>query len=104
MLTLIVNGEVYSPAPLGAIDVLVVGDKIAKSGQVDRVGVEAIGVEVKSSMLPLLVVRKDSLEIVEVIARGRRLVAHGRVVVEEPFLKQSARTIALQGQKHKSDE
>src|SRR5690349_21427238 len=47
MLTLIVNGEVYSPAPLGAIDVLVVGDKIAKLGRVDRAAVETIGVEVE---------------------------------------------------------
>lgn len=51
-----------------------------------------------------VVMRKDSLEIVEVLARGRRLVAHGRLSVEEPFLKQSARTITLQGEKHKDDE
>src|SRR5689334_11238120 len=47
MLTLIVNGEVYSPAPLGAIDVLIAGDKIEKLGQVDRAAVETIGVEVE---------------------------------------------------------
>lgn len=52
----------------------------------------------------LVVMRKDTLEIVEVIARGRRLVAHGHVMVEEPFLKQSARTITLHGEKHKDDE
>ncbi|HEX6648341.1 MAG TPA: hypothetical protein VF075_02335 [Pyrinomonadaceae bacterium] len=45
--------------------------------------------------------RKDSLEIVEVIAGGRRLVAHGRFNVDEPFLKNSSRRISLQGKKHK---
>ena len=78
MLTLIVNGEVYSPKPLGAIE--------------------------RGKDADLVMMRKDSLEIVEVIARGRRLVAQGRLSVEESFLKQSARTITLQGLKHKDDE
>ena len=47
MLTLIVSGEVYGPSPLGVLDVLAVGDKVAKLGQVDRAAVEAIGVEVE---------------------------------------------------------
>src|SRR5690349_15324495 len=207
MLTLIVNGEVYSPAPLGAIDVLV-GEKrleiirkllrktevqpewlylthvernellmneaieIARSGVFVDVDVveedlakwlrfyferegDAAQLTVSSDasfssprtvyeqlrgcvlehgfaleqLLPLVtantarvlrlalkgriemgkdadlvVMRKDSLEIVEVIARGRRLVAQGRLNVEESFLKQSARTITLQGRKHTGDE
>lgn len=48
----------------------------------------------------LVVMRKDSLEIVDVIAGGQRLVAQGRLNVEEPFLKQSTRTISLEGKKH----
>jgi beta-aspartyl-dipeptidase (metallo-type) len=48
----------------------------------------------------VVVLRKDSLEIVEVLARGRRLVAQGRLTVEEPFLEQSTRRISLNGKKH----
>ena len=48
----------------------------------------------------VVVLRKDSLEIVDVIARGRRLVAHGRFNGEEPFLKESTRRVSLRGTKH----
>ena len=48
----------------------------------------------------VLVIRKDSLEIVEVIVGGRHLVARGKLNVEEPFLKQSTRRFSLQGKKH----
>jgi len=46
------------------------------------------------------VLRKDSLEIVEVIADGRRLVALGGLNVEKPFLEKSTRGISVQGKKH----
>ena len=39
----------------------------------------------------VLVLRKDSLEIVEVIARGQRLLAEGRLNVEDPFHNRSKR-------------
>jgi beta-aspartyl-dipeptidase (metallo-type) len=45
MLTLIENGEVYAPEPLGRRSVLLTDGKIAKVGQVDRKAVEAVGVE-----------------------------------------------------------
>jgi beta-aspartyl-dipeptidase (metallo-type) len=48
----------------------------------------------------VLVIRRDSLEIREVIAGGRRLFADGRLNVEEPFLEQSTRKIWLNGTKH----
>lgn len=50
------------------------------------------------------VMRKGSLELVEVIAGGRRLLAQSRVNVEEPFLKQSTRTISLAGKKHQDSD
>jgi beta-aspartyl-dipeptidase (metallo-type) len=45
MLTLIENGEVYAPEPLGRRSVLLTDGKIAKVGTVDRAAVEALGVE-----------------------------------------------------------
>jgi beta-aspartyl-dipeptidase (metallo-type) len=47
----------------------------------------------------VLVLRKDSLELREVIARGRRMMRGGRVVVGEGFLNDSNRTISLSGNK-----
>ena len=45
MLTLITNGEVYAPEPLGTQPVLLAGSKIAKVGEVDPRRVEALGVD-----------------------------------------------------------
>jgi beta-aspartyl-dipeptidase (metallo-type) len=45
----------------------------------------------------LLVLRRDSLELVEVIAGGRRLVAGGALAAHERFLDHTERTIHLQG-------
>ena len=45
MLTLIENGEVYAPEPMGHRSVLLTDGKIAKVGEVDRAAVEALGVE-----------------------------------------------------------
>jgi beta-aspartyl-dipeptidase (metallo-type) len=36
MLTLILNGEIYAPAPLGRQDVLILNNRIAKIGEIDR--------------------------------------------------------------------
>lgn len=47
----------------------------------------------------LLVVRKDSLEIVEVIARGRRLVKGGKLNVQEKVAQTSSRELHLVGEK-----
>jgi len=47
----------------------------------------------------VLVLSRDSLEIVEVIARGRRMVKGGRLNVTEKFLEESNRRITLSGQK-----
>ena len=47
----------------------------------------------------VLVLRKDTLEIVEVISSGRRLVKNGRVAVRENFLTNSNRRIILRGEK-----
>jgi beta-aspartyl-dipeptidase (metallo-type) len=47
----------------------------------------------------LLVLRKDSLEIVEVIARGRRLVKGGKLAVQEKVAETSSRELHLVGEK-----
>jgi beta-aspartyl-dipeptidase (metallo-type) len=47
MLTLIENGEIYAPAPLGQRDVLILGDRIAKIGEVDRRALASLGVELE---------------------------------------------------------
>jgi beta-aspartyl-dipeptidase (metallo-type) len=47
MITLIVNGDVYGPDPRGAADVLILGEKIAKIGKIDRGVVEALGVDIE---------------------------------------------------------
>jgi beta-aspartyl-dipeptidase (metallo-type) len=47
----------------------------------------------------VLVIRKGSLELREVIARGRRLMSEGEVVVTRRFLEDSNRTISLSGNK-----
>jgi beta-aspartyl-dipeptidase (metallo-type) len=45
MFTIIENGSVYSPAPLGRQNVLVANGAIAKIGDVDRRGLDTLGVE-----------------------------------------------------------
>ncbi|HEX2202254.1 MAG TPA: amidohydrolase family protein [Longimicrobium sp.] len=45
MLTLIENGEVYAPEPLGKRSILLTDGKIGKVGEVSRKAVEALGVE-----------------------------------------------------------
>jgi beta-aspartyl-dipeptidase (metallo-type) len=47
MITLIVNGDVYTPEPRGRAEVLVFGDTIAKVGSVDRDAVDRLGVDVE---------------------------------------------------------
>jgi beta-aspartyl-dipeptidase (metallo-type) len=47
----------------------------------------------------VLVLRRDSLDVVHVIARGRRLVDDGRLTQRERFLESSRRQIHLRGQK-----
>jgi beta-aspartyl-dipeptidase (metallo-type) len=46
MLTLIENGELYTPAPRGRATVLLMGNTIARLADVDRRAVEALGLEV----------------------------------------------------------
>jgi beta-aspartyl-dipeptidase (metallo-type) len=47
----------------------------------------------------VLVLKKGSLEIVDVIANGRRMVKRGELAVSEKFLEDSNRTITLRGRK-----
>lgn len=104
MITLIVNGELYGPDPKGKADVLILGAKIAKIGRVDRATVEQhariLKLNQKGTLDPakdadVTVLRRDSLEIVEVIAGGRRLVAQGRLKVQEPFWEKSKRKLSV---------
>src|SRR5918994_5397204 len=45
MLTLIQNGEVYDPRPLGQASILLVDGKIGRVGNIDHSAVEALGLE-----------------------------------------------------------
>jgi beta-aspartyl-dipeptidase (metallo-type) len=47
----------------------------------------------------LVVLRKETLEIVHVIAKGKTLVRNGEILVREKFLEESERTLELQGKK-----
>jgi beta-aspartyl-dipeptidase (metallo-type) len=47
MLTLIENGEVYAPAPLGRRDVLILNDRIALVGEVNRRALTLLGLELE---------------------------------------------------------
>src|SRR5205085_4749291 len=65
---------------------------------------QALRLENKGRLVPgcdadLLVLRRDSLELVEVIARGGRMVSAGQVQVREKFLERSNRRISLHGGK-----
>ncbi|HZS04210.1 MAG TPA: amidohydrolase family protein [Blastocatellia bacterium] len=64
----------------------------------------ALSLERKGRLVPgcdadVLVLRRDSLELVEVIARGQRMVSGGRLIVTEKFLAHSNRSISLYGRK-----
>lgn len=60
--------------------------KLEKKGRVDE-GMDA----------DLLVLKKGSFEIVEVIARGKRMVKEGALNVREKFLEESSRNVSLIG-------
>ncbi|HEY0378489.1 MAG TPA: beta-aspartyl-peptidase [Pyrinomonadaceae bacterium] len=62
--------------------------------KLDRKGRLAAGMDAD-----VLVLRKGSLEIREVIAGGRRMMRDGRVVVSEKFLEDSNRMISVSGNK-----
>jgi beta-aspartyl-dipeptidase (metallo-type) len=45
MFTLIENGDVYAPEPLGRVSILLTDGRIAKVGRIDRRAVEALGID-----------------------------------------------------------
>lgn len=47
MLTLIENGEIYAPAPLGRRDLLILNDRIARIGEVDARALNSLGLELE---------------------------------------------------------
>src|SRR4051812_44215641 len=47
MLTLIENGEVYAPEPLGRQSILLAGDRILKVGEVNRHSLDALELEIE---------------------------------------------------------
>ena len=49
----------------------------------------------------ILILRKDALEIKDVIAGGRRMVKSGKVCFKENFLKDNNRRVVLEGEKAK---
>jgi len=71
---------------------------------VTRNAAEALHLSKKGRLEPgadadVLVLRKDILDIVHVIAKGRALVRDGEILVREKFLEESERTLELQGKK-----
>jgi adenine deaminase len=94
MLILIENGEVYAPEPQGRQPVLLVTANTASALKLAGKGRLEPGKDAD-----LLVLRKDSLEIVEVIARGRRLVKGGKLSVQEKVAETSSRELHLVGEK-----
>lgn len=91
-LLLIENGEIHAPEPRGRQPVLLADDKITRIGDCDarlEPGKDA----------DLLVLRKNSLEIVEVIARGRRMVKKGDLAIQEKVAETSSRELHLVGEK-----
>jgi beta-aspartyl-dipeptidase (metallo-type) len=47
MLTLIENGQVYSPRPVGRTSVLLVDGKIGRIGRIDHSALESAGLELE---------------------------------------------------------
>src|SRR4051794_35237481 len=45
MLTLIENGEIYDPDPLGRGSILLAGERILRIGEVDRQSLERLGID-----------------------------------------------------------
>jgi beta-aspartyl-dipeptidase (metallo-type) len=60
---------------------------------------DAKGVLEEGKAADILILRKESLEIKDVIAGGRRLVKSGKACFKENFLKDSNRQITLKGEK-----
>jgi adenine deaminase len=83
MLTLIENGEIYAPEPLGKNSILLGAGAILKEGKAADV----------------LVLEKKSFELREVISGGRRLFKDGAMAFREAFLEESNRDIKLKGAK-----
>jgi imidazolonepropionase-like amidohydrolase len=128
MLTLIQNGEVYAPEPLGQRSILLTDGKIGKVGSVDRKAVEALGVECEvidaagcivapgliDPHIHLLGGSGESgfstqtpeffFEIVHVLSNGVFMVRDGRLVRDENFLEDSNREIHLVGRKDGKDD
>jgi len=48
----------------------------------------------------LLILRKENLEIKDVVSGGRRLIKNGRLAFKEKFLEESNREINLKGEKN----
>lgn len=65
---------------------------------------EEKGLLAKGKIADILVMRKESLEIVEVISRGRRLIKEGEIAVKEKFLEESNRSVELYGLKNGKPE
>ena len=96
VITLVTGGEVHAPEPRGRQSILIVGERIARLGDVDA---GAKGRLEPGRDADLLVIRRETWEIVEVIAKGRRLVRGGEIVKREGFLASSDRVLALQGER-----
>lgn len=73
---------------------------LATSNTARALGLEGEKGTVEAGKLAdLLVMRRDSLDLVEVIARGRRLVREGELAFRESFLEGSNRRVHLVGSK-----
>jgi beta-aspartyl-dipeptidase (metallo-type) len=75
--------------------------RLATSNTADVLKLHGKGKLCEDADADVLVLRKDTLEIRDVVARGRRMVADGKLTVREDFLDGSNRRISLIGSKAK---
>jgi beta-aspartyl-dipeptidase (metallo-type) len=77
---------------------------LATRNTADVLKLDSKGAIEKGRMGDLLLLEKDTLEIVHVLSRGVRMVKDGEVVKQESFLDDSNRVIRLTGRKNGKDE
>jgi beta-aspartyl-dipeptidase (metallo-type) len=75
--------------------------RLATSNTADVLKLHGKGKLCEDADADVLVLRKDTLEVRDVVARGRRMVADGKLTVREDFLDGSNRRISLIGSKAK---
>ena len=89
MAILIEKGEVFSPAPVGKADLLIIGDSIQKVGKIDREALARLDLETE------FVDASDGLVVPGLIDPHEHLL--GKAAAAEAFVEDSNRSIQLVG-------